>query len=101
MKIGFKGIIHSGTVIGCDGYDYYSDDDRTIGKIEHFGRVVIYDKTENGINVCIDKSTIDDTMIGLNSKIDNLVYIAHNVQIGKNEFVGQGAVAAKQIADKR
>ena len=91
VRIGSNCIIHSGTVIGCDGYGYYFEDDGTIGKVEHFGGVVIGDQVEIGANTCIDRGTIDDTVIGFNSKIDNLVHIAHNVQIGKNVCVVAGA----------
>lgn len=82
--VGKNCIIHSGTVIGCDGYGYYFEEDGTIGKVEHFGGVEIADQVEIGANVCIDRGTIDNTFIGFNSKIDNLVHIAHNAQIGKN-----------------
>lgn len=92
VMIGNNCIIHSGTVIGCDGYGYYVEDDGTIGKVEHFGGVIIEDDVEIGANACIDRGTIDNTIIGHNSKIDNLVHIAHNVQIGKNVCVVAGAV---------
>ncbi len=92
VNIGSNCIIHSGTVIGCDGYGYYFVGDGTIEKVEHFGRVIIEDKVEIGANACIDRGTIDDTIIGFNSKIDNLVHIAHNVQVGKNVCVVAGAV---------
>ena len=91
VSIGANCIIHSGTVIGCDGYGYYFEDDGTIGKVEHFGGVEIADRVEIGANACIDRGTIDNTVIGFNSKIDNLVHIAHNVQIGKNVCVVAGA----------
>lgn len=89
--IGSDCIIHSGVVIGCDGYGYFFEDDGTIGKVEHFGGVEIADCVEIGANTCIDRGTIDNTVIGFNSKIDNLVHIAHNVQIGKNVCVVAGA----------
>lgn len=91
VSIGSDCIIHSGTVIGCDGYGYYFVDDGTIGKVEHFGGVIIEDQVEIGANACIDRGTIDDTIIGFNSKIDNLVHIAHNVQVGKNVCIVAGA----------
>ncbi len=92
VKIGRNCIIHSGAVIGADGFGYYYEVDGTLGKVEHFGGVVINDNVEIGANACIDRGTIDDTIIGENTKIDNLVHIAHNVQIGKNVCIVAGAV---------
>ncbi len=92
VKIGANCIVHSGTVIGGDGFGYYFDEDGSIGKVEHFGGVEIGDFVEIGCNACIDRGTIDDTVIGNNSKIDNLVHIAHNAYIGENVCVVAGAV---------
>ncbi len=92
VRIGANCIIHSGAVIGCDGYGFFFADDGNIGKVEHFGGVNIADNVEIGACACIDRGTIDDTSIGFNSKIDNLVHIAHNVRIGENVCVVAGAV---------
>lgn len=97
VSIGENCVIHSGTVIGCDGYGYYFDDDGTIGKVDHFGGVVIGDYVEIGSNTCIDRGTIDDTVIGNNTKIDNLVHIAHNAVIGNNVCVVAGAVICGSV----
>jgi len=82
-RIGRRVTIHSGTVIGSDGFgyvpvkgDYY--------KIPQVGGVIIEDEVEIGANVTIDRATTADTTIGLGTKIDNLVHIAHNVKIGRN-----------------
>lgn len=90
--IGDNCIIHSGTVIGTDGYGYYFKDDGSVRKVEHFGGVEIGNDVEIGANACIDRGTIDDTVIGAYSKIDNLVHIAHNVHIGVAVCVVAGAV---------
>lgn len=92
VRIGESCHIHSGAVIGTDGCGYYTEDNGIVTKVEHFGGVEIGDKVEIGGNACIDRGTIDNTIIGDGSKIDNLVHIAHNVQIGKSVCVVAGAV---------
>ena len=92
VAIGANCIVHSGAVIGGDGFGYFFDEDGSIGKVEHFGGVEIGNFVEIGCNACIDRGTIDDTIICDNSKIDNLVHIAHNVYIGKNVCVVAGAI---------
>lgn len=92
VMIGEKCIIHSGTVIGTDGFGYYENKECLHEKVEHFGGVIIGDNVEIGANACIDRGTIDNTVIEKNSKIDNLVHIAHNVQVGPNSLIIAGAV---------
>lgn len=77
-------IINSGTQIGTDGFGYEKDSSGQLIKFSHFGGVVIENNVEIGSNTCIDRGTINDTIIGQGSKIDNLVHIAHNVKIGRN-----------------
>ncbi|MFV0256007.1 UDP-3-O-(3-hydroxymyristoyl)glucosamine N-acyltransferase [Candidatus Liberibacter solanacearum] len=79
--IGNNVIVHSGVRIGNDGFGY-ARDMSTIHKIVHIGRVIIQDKVEIGANSAIDRGTMDDTVIGENTKIDNQVQIGHNVHIG-------------------
>jgi len=84
-EIGDRVIIHSGAVIGADGFGFSTD--RKTGdhrKIPQIGNVVVENDVEIGANVTIDRATIGTTRIGAGTKIDNLVQIAHNVQIGKN-----------------
>lgn len=82
--IGEEVIIHSGTVIGSDGFGFAKKEDGSYYKIPQTGRVVIGDRVEIGANVAIDRATIGETRIGSGCKIDNLVHIAHNVSLGKN-----------------
>lgn len=89
--IGNNCCLKSGVVIGQDGYGYSEEDGRYI-KMPHLGSVIIGDNVDIGANTCIDRGTIDDTVIGSGSKIDNLCHIAHNVQIGKNVMVVAGTV---------
>lgn len=85
--IGHRVIIHAGSVIGSDGFGYATDGEGRHHKRSHLGRVRIEDDVEIGANVCIDRGTFGETLIKAGSKIDNLVQIAHNVEIGENSLV--------------
>jgi UDP-3-O-[3-hydroxymyristoyl] glucosamine N-acyltransferase len=84
-----KGVrIHSGAVIGSDGFGYaFSKEELKSYKVPQLGRVVIEDDVEIGANTTIDRGTLGDTVIGQGTKIDNLVQIGHNVKIGKYCFI--------------
>jgi UDP-3-O-[3-hydroxymyristoyl] glucosamine N-acyltransferase len=91
--IGADVIIHSNSVIGSDGFGYTKDGDEYV-KIPQKGSVEIEDSCEIGASVTIDRATIGKTIIGKGTKIDNLVQIAHNVEIGENSIiVSQAGVA--------
>lgn len=80
--LGSRVSVHSGARIGCDGFGYvFRGGAHT--KIPHVGGCIIGDDVEIGANTTIDRGSIDDTVIGKGSKIDNLVHIAHNVRIGE------------------
>jgi UDP-3-O-[3-hydroxymyristoyl] glucosamine N-acyltransferase len=81
-RIGDRVAIHAGARIGSDGFGYVQRDGQHL-KIPHVGRCVIEDDVEIGANTTIDRGSIDDTVIGAGTKIDNLVQIAHNVRIGR------------------
>ncbi|MBN2189830.1 MAG: UDP-3-O-(3-hydroxymyristoyl)glucosamine N-acyltransferase [Candidatus Aureabacteria bacterium] len=78
--------IHSGVVIGSDGFGYEKDG-AAYRKIPQVGNVVIEDNVELGANVTIDRATLGSTRIKNGTKIDNLVMIAHNVEVGKNTLI--------------
>lgn len=80
-EIGSQCLIQSGTVIGADGFGYANDKGQWV-KIPQTGIVVVGDMVEIGANTCIDRGTIDNTIIESNVIIDNLCQIAHNVKIG-------------------
>ena len=82
-KIGNRVIVHSGSVIGSDGFGFLPEDDG-YEKVPHIGTVIIEDDVEIGANTCIDRGTIDATIIHKGVKLDNLVHIAHNAEIGAN-----------------
>jgi UDP-3-O-[3-hydroxymyristoyl] glucosamine N-acyltransferase len=82
VQVGERSAIHSGTRLGSDGFGY-AFAGGAHRKIPHVGRCLIGNDVEIGANCAIDRGSIDDTMIGDGTKIDNLVHIAHNVKIGR------------------
>lgn len=90
-KIGHRCIIHSGTVIGSDGFGYEQQTDKTFLKIPQVGNVVIEDDVEIGSNTTIDRASLGSTLIKKGSKIDNLVQVAHNVVLGNNTIISAQA----------
>lgn len=86
-KIGMNCIIHSGAVIGADGFGYAVDASGNWVKMPHLGGVVIGDFVEIGCNTTIDRGMIDNTVIGNRVVIDNQVQIGHNVTIGDNTAI--------------
>lgn len=97
VEIGDDVCIHSGTVIGADGFGYDRDTDGNPTKFYHYGGVKIHDHVEIGSNTSIDRGTLADTVIGPNAKIDNLVHIAHNVQIEEGVFVIANSMIAGSV----
>lgn len=85
--IGNKVIIHSGAVIGSDGFGYTQDKNGAYEKIPQIGNVIIEDDVEIGSNVSIDRASLGSTIIKKGVKLDNLIQIAHNVVIGENTVV--------------
>lgn len=98
--VGNRVTIHAGSVIGSDGFGYVLDQGRH-RKILHLGNVIIRDDVEIGSNVSIDRGAIASTVIGEGTKIDNLVHVAHNVQMGKHCLVmGQvGFAGSTRLGD--
>jgi UDP-3-O-[3-hydroxymyristoyl] glucosamine N-acyltransferase len=96
-RIGARGIVHSGAVIGADGFGFAPAKDDAGGhweKIEQLGLVLIGDDVEIGANTCIDRGALDDTVLEDGVKLDNLVQIGHNVRVGAHTaFAGCVGVA--------
>ena len=92
-KIGDNTIIQSGTVIGSDGFGTVIEDGKHLN-FPHIGSIVIGRDVWIGSNVTIDRGTIGETVIGDNTKIDNLVQIAHNVKIGQSCIIVSGSAIA-------
>jgi UDP-3-O-[3-hydroxymyristoyl] glucosamine N-acyltransferase len=80
-RIGRQGIVHSGAVIGADGFGFAPEAGEWV-KIEQLGGVLIGDRVEIGANTCIDRGALEDTVIEEGVKLDNLVQIGHNVRVG-------------------
>lgn len=83
IVIGSDCIIHSGAVIGADGFGFAPDQKAWV-KIHQLGSVIVGDRVEIGANTTIDRGALENTLIGDGVKIDNLVHIGHNVSLGKN-----------------
>ena len=83
-KIGRNCIIHAGAVIGADGFGFAPKADGTFAKIPQLGDVIIEDNVEIGANTCVDRAKTDSTIIRSGVKLDNLIQVGHNVQIGSN-----------------
>lgn len=83
-KIGRNCIIHAGAVIGADGFGFAPKADGTFAKIPQLGNVIIEDNVEIGANTCVDRAKTDSTIVRSGVKLDNLIQVGHNVQIGSN-----------------
>ncbi len=84
-------ILHSNVIIGSDGFGFAPLKDGTFKKIPHIGNVVIEDDVEIGANTVVDRATLGSTMIRKGVKLDNLIQVAHNVEIGKNTVIAAQA----------
>ncbi len=82
--IGRNCILHSGVVLGADGFGFAPKADGTFAKIPQLGNVIIEDDVELGANTCIDRAKTDSTIIRRGVKLDNLIQIGHNVEIGND-----------------
>ena len=89
--IGQKCIIHSGAIIGSDGFGFAPQPDGSYQKIPQTGNVVLKDFVEVGANTTIDRATIQSTIINNGVKLDNLIQIAHNVEVGQNTVIAAQA----------
>ena len=90
--VGKNCIIHSGTVIGSDGFRFNPENDHK--KVPQIGNVIIEDDVEIGANCAIDRATLGSTILRKGVKFDNLIHIAHNVEIGENTYYAAHGVVA-------
>lgn len=98
--IGNNVIVDSCTVIGADGFGFEKNNSGKWEKFPHIGGVEIHDDVEIGANTCIDRGTLENTVIGKGTKIDNLVHIAHNVTIGTNcVVIAQSLIAGSCVIE--
>ncbi len=80
-------IIQSGSVVGSDGFGYVKDEEGRYYKIPHVGRVVLEERVEIGANCTIDRGTFGETRVRQGTKLDNLIHVAHNVEIGAHTVI--------------
>ncbi len=98
--VGKNCILHASTIVGSDGFGF-APDSGTFQKIPQIGNVILEDDVETGSNVSIDRATIGSTIIRKGAKLDNLIQIAHNVEIGENTVViAQSGIAGSTKVGK-
>lgn len=114
VSIGDNTLIHSGVVIGLEGFGFFKNEDGNNTRVPHFGGVKIGHDVEIGANSCISRGTLDDTVIGNYVKFDNLSHVGHNVviedncmiilstlsgsvHIGENSYIGVRSVVKNQV----
>jgi UDP-3-O-[3-hydroxymyristoyl] glucosamine N-acyltransferase len=85
--IGKDCTIHGGAVIGSDGFGFAPQDDKNYRKVPQVGNVILEDNVEIGANTTIDRATIGSTILRRGVKLDNLIQVAHNVEIGENTVI--------------
>ena len=85
--IGKECILHSGCIIGADGFGFEPDAQGINQKVPQIGGVIIEDDVELGANTCVDRAMMGSTRVKKNAKVDNLVQIAHNVEVGESDFL--------------
>ncbi len=100
-SIGNNIIIHSGTIVGSDGFGFAPLEDGSYKKIPQLGNVIIEDDVEIGSNCTIDRATMGSTVIKKGAKLDNLIQVAHNVEIGRNTVIAAqtGISGSTKIGD--
>jgi UDP-3-O-[3-hydroxymyristoyl] glucosamine N-acyltransferase len=96
--IGNRCLIKSGSVIGGDGFGFCKAPDNTWEKFPHLGKVIIENNVEIGSNTVINRSIFGNTLVGKGTKIDSLVYIAHNVKIGANNIITANVTLAGGVS---
>jgi UDP-3-O-[3-hydroxymyristoyl] glucosamine N-acyltransferase len=87
VTLGDRVVLHAGVVIGADGFGYVRDESGVYHKFPQVGTVVIEDDVEIGANSCVDRGALGATRIGRGTKIDNLVQVGHNVEIGERVVI--------------
>lgn len=94
VVVGERVVIHANAVVGADGFGFRRSPDGRLHRVRQVGRLVIEDDVEIGACACVDRATLAETRVGRGSKLDKLVYIAHNVELGPDCIVlGQSCVA--------
>ncbi len=101
-QLGQRVVVQAGAVIGAEGYGFVPDKDNHYHRVPHTGRVVLGDDVHVGANTCIDRGTYGETAVARGVKIDNLVHIGHNVEIGQDTMLlAQTVIAGSSKIGKR
>jgi UDP-3-O-[3-hydroxymyristoyl] glucosamine N-acyltransferase len=87
VMVGDRVVLHAGVVVGADGFGYVRDEAGVYHKFPQVGAVVIEDDVEIGANTCVDRAALGVTRVGRGTKIDNLVQVGHNVEIGERVVI--------------
>lgn len=99
--IGNDCIIHAGAVIGADGFGFAPVTDANFMKIPQIGNVILEDNVEIGSNTCIDRATMGSTIVRKGVKLDNLIQVGHNCEIGENTVIAaQSGLAGSSVVGK-
>jgi UDP-3-O-[3-hydroxymyristoyl] glucosamine N-acyltransferase len=100
-RVGARVILHAGVILGSDGFGFIpGKPGQPHRKIPHHGRAIIGDDVEIGANSAVDRGSIDDTVIGAGTKLDNLVHIAHNVRIGERCLImAEAGIAGSVVVE--
>ncbi len=85
--IGQRCVLHASCVIGADGFGFQPDENHVFHKVAQVGNVVLHDDVEIGANTCVDRATMGSTVVAKGTKLDNLIQVAHNVEIGENTVI--------------
>lgn len=101
-RIGDRCVLYANAVIGSDGFGYAPDKDQVYAKVPQTGIVVLGDDVEVGANATIDRATMGETTVGNGCKIDNLVHLAHNVELGAHTVIAAqtGISGSTKVGDK-
>lgn len=99
--IGNNCILHANAVIGADGFGFAPQEDRSWVKVPQVGNVVVEDNVEIGSCTCIDRASLGSTIIHKGAKLDNLIHIAHNAEVGNNTAIAAqvGVAGSTRIGD--
>ncbi len=99
--IGAHCVIHAGAIIGADGFGFAPNQDNNYEKVPQVGKVIIEDHVEIGANTTVDRATMGATVLRKGVKLDNLVMIAHNVEVDENTVIaGQSGIAGSTKVGK-
>ncbi len=100
--VGNHCVIHAGAVIGADGFGFAPSDEKGYNKVPQIGNVILEDFVEIGANTCVDRATLGSTILRKGVKLDNLVQIAHNVEIGEHSaMAAQVGIAGSTKVGRR